>query len=84
MGKNKQLTLTEVLITIVAILITIVSLPYQAYIHKANHVGAQLTVTSITQQFERTNARQRSYPMGTTRSTVIDRPDTYIFLLAVA
>jgi type IV pilus assembly protein PilE len=76
MEKNKGFTLTELLIAIAIIgILLAVALPsYQAHINKANRITAQLALTKMAQEFERTSARQGNYPAGSTSST-----DTYTF-----
>jgi type IV pilus assembly protein PilE len=77
MEKKKGFTLTELLIVIAIVgILTAIALPsYQTHIQKANRVAAQLALTKMAQEFERTSARQGDYPAGSTSNT-----DTYTFL----
>jgi type IV pilus assembly protein PilE len=63
MKKNKGFTLIELLIVITIIgILTIIVLPtYQEYIRTANRTVAQLTLTRLAHEFERTSARQGNY-----------------------
>ena len=75
---------------LVGILAAIVVPSYLAHIQKANRVAAQLALTKMAQQFERTSARQGDYPTSAsvpTASSVIaaiDSPDTYTFSAPVS
>ncbi|MFT6984441.1 MAG: type IV pilus assembly protein PilE [Psychromonas sp.] len=85
--KIKGFTLIELLIVIAIIgILVAVALPsYQSHVQTGNRVAAQLALTKISQQFERTSARQGNYPVGTAGSAIIngvDRPDSYTFTLS--
>ena len=84
MEKNKGFTLIELLvvIAIIGILVGIALPSYQAHIQKGNRVAAQLALTQMAQQFERTHARQGAYPENGDATDVInsvDTPETYTF-----
>ncbi|MEH6453302.1 MAG: type IV pilin protein [Psychromonas sp.] len=80
--KIKGFTLTELLIVIaiIGILVAIVLPSYQEHIRSSNRVVAKLSLTKLAQEFERTNARQGSYPSS---FSSLDT-DTYTFSLAVS
>ncbi|WP_157035394.1 type IV pilin protein [Psychromonas ingrahamii] len=85
MKKNKGFTLIELLIVIaiIGILTAIVVPSYQEHIRTANRTAAQLALTKIAQEFERTSARQGGYPTALTVPTdtaviaAVDSPDVY-------
>jgi type IV pilus assembly protein PilE len=62
-AKNKGFTLSELLIVIaiVGILVAIVMPSYQEHIRTSNRVVAQLALSKLAQEFERTSARQGDY-----------------------
>jgi type IV pilus assembly protein PilE len=82
MEKMKGFTLTELLIVIAIVgILTAIALPsYQEYIRTSNRTVAQLTLTKLAQEFERTSARQGEYPTdsaATAAIAAVDSPDAY-------
>ncbi|MFQ3175859.1 MAG: type IV pilus assembly protein PilE [Psychromonas sp.] len=82
MKKKKGFTFIELLIVIAIIgMLTAIAFPsYQEHIRTANRIVAQLTLTKLAQQFERTSARQGKYPKGDDADEIIDAtapPDSY-------
>lgn len=87
---DKGFTLIELLIVIAIIgIIMGIALPsYQAHVQKGNRISAQLALSKIAQEFERTSARQGEYPISSAVTTIlasIDTPDDiYTFTASIS